>query len=101
MPEPLHRRCWCRLSRAVCMVGPLGHGRTAYEHDVQVHGSAGEVAKTATTGADTVRCRPISTAGDANDESFTAQMTSDPRYRERYPGHPERLIQSVGRGAAP
>ena len=65
-------------------------------------GSAGEVAKTATTGADTaVLQADFYRAGDANDESFTAQMIVSTRdIANDIPGIQNVWIQSAGCGAA-
>ena len=65
-------------------------------------GSAGEAVKTATTGADTeVLQADFYRAGDANDESFTAQMIVSTRdIANDIPGIQNVWIQSVGCGAA-
>jgi hypothetical protein len=65
-------------------------------------GSIGEAAKTATPGADTaVMQADFYRAGDANDESFTAQMIVSTRdIANDIPGIQNVWIQSVGCGAA-
>ena len=65
-------------------------------------GSIGEAAKTATTGADTAVLQgDFYRAGDANDESFTAQMIVSTRdIANDIPGIQNVWIQSVGCGTA-
>ena len=65
-------------------------------------GSIGEAGKTATTGADTaVMQADFYRAGDANDESFTAQMIVSTRdIANDIPGIQNVWIQSVGCGPA-
>ena len=65
-------------------------------------GAVGEAAKTATTGADTAVLQgDFYRAGDANDESFTAQMIVSTRdIANDIPGLQNVWIQSVGCGTA-
>ena len=65
-------------------------------------GSIGEAAKTATTAADTVVLQAdFYRAGDANDESFSAQMIVSTRdIANDIPGIQNVWIQSVGCGTA-